>query len=322
MRVVIFGVGAVGGVVGAALALAGHEVIGVARGRRLAAVREKGLLLRGHQGEKRVPLDLVEQAAELTPRDDDMILLATKSQDSAAALGDLRSAGYVSQPVFCMQNGVANEDLALRFFDNVHGINVMLPAEYLASDEAICFGRPNYGVFDIGRYPGGSDAADQALAEALTGAGIRSFVTDAVMENKFGKLIVNLGNIVEAALGRGVKAPEITSALRQEAETVFRAAGVSWQDMGEGDPRRGTLLEIAPIEGIDRAGNSTTQSFLRGAGSVETDYLNGEVALIARRNGGHAPLNAAITALAARLARGGAAAGGMTPEALAAELGM
>ncbi|WP_305970368.1 MULTISPECIES: ketopantoate reductase family protein [unclassified Mameliella] len=322
MRIVIFGVGAVGGVIGAALALTGHEVIGIARGRRLAAMREKGLLLRGHKGEKRVPLKLVEQATELTPRDDDVILLATKSQDSAAALGDLRAAGYVLQPVFCMQNGVANEDLALRFFDNVHGINVMLPAEYIAADEAICFGRPNYGVFDIGRYPGGCDAADKTLADALTGAGIRSFATATVMENKYGKLIVNLGNIVEAVLGRGVKAPEITSALRQEAETVFRAAGLSWQDMGEGDPRRGTLLEIAPIEGLDRAGNSTTQSFLRGAGAVETDYLNGEVALIARRNGGHAPLNAAITSIAARLARGGAAVGAMTPEALAAELGI
>lgn len=322
MRVIIFGVGAVGGVVAAALALEGVEVVGVARGARLAAIRDRGLLLRSHRGEHRLPLALVARATDLLPRPEDVILLATKSQDSAAALGDLRAAGYARQPVFCMQNGVANEDLALRFFANVHGINVMLPAEYLAPDEAVCFGRPNFGIFDIGRYPEGSDAADDRLARILTKAGIPTFVTETVMRNKYGKLLVNLGNIVEAALGRDAMEPKITQALRQEAMGIFAKVGVDWLDMGEGDPRRGTLMQFAALPGADRKGNSTTQSLLRGAGSVETDYLNGEVALIARRHGLDAPLNGRVTALATRLAREGKAAGTLTPAALAAELGL
>lgn len=43
MRIIIHGVGAIGGVVGAALVEAGHEVLGIARGRMLEAIRERGL---------------------------------------------------------------------------------------------------------------------------------------------------------------------------------------------------------------------------------------------------------------------------------------
>ncbi|MGP6086368.1 ketopantoate reductase family protein [Antarctobacter jejuensis] len=320
MRIIIFGVGAVGGVVAAALALSGHEVLGIARGGRLEAIRDRGLLLRGHDGEQRVRLEMVGHASEISPGPEDVILLAMKTQHTISALEDLRAAGIREQPIFCMQNGVANESMALRVFPNVHGINVMLPAEYMQADEAICFGRPNLGVFDIGRFPSGCDAADEALAEALTAARIKSFATPTVMENKYGKLIVNLGNIVEALLGRGVKSP-IPAALRAEGMAVMEAAGIVWQDMGAGDPRRGTLLTIEPVAGVDRLGNSTAQSLLRGAGSVETDYLNGEIALIARMNGGEAPLNARVAALAAKVAREGMGQV-MRPEDLAAAIGL
>ena len=40
----------------------------------------------------------------------------------------LRAAGLRDQPIFCAQNGVANERAALRLFPNVHGITVMMPA--------------------------------------------------------------------------------------------------------------------------------------------------------------------------------------------------
>ena len=148
MRIIIFGIGAVGGVVGATLALAGNDVLGIARGQRLQAIRDKGLTLRSHFGNETVALPCVESAQEITPRPDDLILLTTKTQDTASALGDLRTAGFRDQAIFCIQNGVENERLALRLFPNVHGVNVMLPAEYMAPDEAACFGRPNRGNSD------------------------------------------------------------------------------------------------------------------------------------------------------------------------------
>ncbi len=321
MRIVVHGVGAVGGVIAGALARAGHDCIGIARGARLDAIRENGLHLRSPERSDRVPLACVGAPDAIDWRPDDAILLAVKGQHTEAALAALRDAGVREQPIFCAQNGVANERAALRYFPNVHGITVMLPAEYAAPDEAVGFASPNFGIFEIGRYPSGLSPEAEALAAALTPAGIVGFPVPNVMESKYGKLIQNLGNIVEAALGRGVEAGEFVAALRAEARAVLDAAGIAWRDVGASDPRR-ALMRVGTVAGALRIGGSSTQSLSRGAGSIETDYLNGEIVLIGRLTGTPAPLNAAATALAHRLAHARAEPGSMTPDAFAAALGL
>lgn len=322
MRIIIYGVGAIGGVLATALAASGVDVIGIARGARLEAIRTNGLTLRSPDGDMHATFAAVASPTDITFRDDDVILLTVKSQDTVAALNDLRDAGVTDQAIFCAQNGVANEGMALRLFPNVHGINVMLPAEYRTPDESICFGTPKFGVFDIGRFPGGSDGADKALSDVLDAANIASFVTDEVMAYKYGKLIVNLGNIVEAALGRGINAGEITAALRVEGRAVLAAAGITVAEVGSDDPRRGTLLNIVEIDGIKRIGGSSSQSLARGGGKIETDYLNGEIVLLARQHGIPAPANSYAAYLAQQLAREGASPGSVTRAAFAKGIGL
>jgi 2-dehydropantoate 2-reductase len=72
----------------------------------------------------------------------------------------------------------------------------------------------------------------------LTDAGIMGCVSRDVMAQKHGKLIVNLGNIVEAALGHGGPADDIRQALRDEGRQVPKAAGVAFAEVGGSDPRR------------------------------------------------------------------------------------
>jgi 2-dehydropantoate 2-reductase len=57
------------------------------------------------------------------------------------------------------------------------------------------------------------------------------------------------------------------------------------------------------VGGRQRAGGSSWQSIARGAGSIETDYLNGEIALLGRLHGVPTPVNAAMQRLAARMVR-------------------
>ena len=45
MRYIIYGAGAVGGVIAARLAQHGHDVVAIARGAHLDAIRERGLTL-------------------------------------------------------------------------------------------------------------------------------------------------------------------------------------------------------------------------------------------------------------------------------------
>jgi 2-dehydropantoate 2-reductase len=80
-------------------------------------------------------------------RQDDAILLTMKTQDTVAALERLRAAGAAGQPIFCVQNGVANERFALRRFPEVHGVTVMMPADLSAPGEVSVFSTPRHGIF-------------------------------------------------------------------------------------------------------------------------------------------------------------------------------
>lgn len=107
------------------------------------------------------------------------------------------------QAIFCAQNGVANESMAARMFPNVHGVAVMMPCTYLTPGLIGAFCYPRFGFFELGRFPGGSDAADEALATVLGKTDIAAFVEEDVMAAKYGKLLVNLGNVLGRCAGRG-----------------------------------------------------------------------------------------------------------------------
>jgi 2-dehydropantoate 2-reductase len=313
MRIVVYGVGAIGGTVAASLALAGIEVAGIARGAMLEAIRTSGLRLRTPLIDERVELEVYASPAEIAWRDDDVVLLTMKSQDTAAALTALRDAGVEQQAIVCGQNGIENERMALRLFPNVYGMTVMCPGTYTTPGEVLCHAMPKRGMLDIGRYPLGADETARALAAALEAAEFKAFVLDEVMQSKHGKLLENQVNIVRAAFGPDADSKPFDALLKAEGEAVYRAAGIEWMPIGGADPRRHGVMEMGDIPGAGRGGDSSSQSLLRGTGSIETDYLNGEIALLGRLHGVSTPVNAWFTALGARMVREGLKPGSVTP---------
>ncbi|MGZ4244904.1 MAG: 2-dehydropantoate 2-reductase, partial [Solirubrobacteraceae bacterium] len=119
MRFVILGAGAIGGAVGARLHQAGYDVTLIARGAHLEAIRRSGLTLVTPAERSVLSLPAVAEPAEVQWTGEEVVLLATKSQDTLAALAALRDAA--GAPVVCLQNGVENERVALRFMDAVYG---------------------------------------------------------------------------------------------------------------------------------------------------------------------------------------------------------
>ena len=90
MRYVVYGAGAVGGVIGGHLHLAGLTVTLVARGAHLDAIRSGGLVLDTGDGRHRIDAPATDTAAEVDWTDDTVVLLAVKSHQAAVALADLR----------------------------------------------------------------------------------------------------------------------------------------------------------------------------------------------------------------------------------------
>ena len=125
MRFVIFGAGAIGGVVGASLHQAEREVALIARGQHYQAIRTRGLTFERPGSSVTLEIPVASTPAELDWNGDEVVLLAVKSQDTAGALIDLRDAVQVTTPVVCVQNAVENERAALRLFPHVYGAVVM-----------------------------------------------------------------------------------------------------------------------------------------------------------------------------------------------------
>ncbi len=105
MKVCVAGLGAVGGLVAARLALAGHEVSALARGATLAAVRERGLGLTTSQGERRVArIAATGLAAELPMPE--LLIVAFKGAALAADAQQLAPLIGPRTIVLPMMNGV------------------------------------------------------------------------------------------------------------------------------------------------------------------------------------------------------------------------
>jgi 2-dehydropantoate 2-reductase len=319
MRFVIFGAGAVGGVVGARLHQSGYEVALIARGAHLDAIRRSGLTLETPVERSTLRLAVGEDPTELEVGGEDVVLLTTKSQDTAGALDALRRAGAEELPIVCLQNGVDNERAALRRFQSVYGGLVMAPTAHLEPGVVQAYGTTLAGMIDIGAYPHGADERCQAIAQALGASGFASRVQVDIMRLKYAKLLLNVGNAVIALCGDGEASDELVAVARAEGRAALSAAGIEFE-APEVDDIQGRWGEIGvrEIEGRPRAGSSSWQSLARGTGAIETDYLNGEIALLGRLHGVPTPINAALCNVAGRYARQGRAPGELSPSELLA----
>ncbi|MFC5905911.1 ketopantoate reductase family protein [Streptacidiphilus monticola] len=320
MRYVIIGAGAVGGTIGGRLAQAGREVVLVARGAHLEALRREGLRLVTPGGAETLRLPAVGGAAELGALlPGDVLVLAVKSQDTAAALTEWAALpGAQDTPVVCAQNGVSNERTALRLFPQVVAACVWLPATHLEPGVVVSHTAPLSGILTLGQYPGGVGAFTEQIASDLVAAGFDAPVAPDAMRWKYGKLLNNLGNALEALLGRDGLAgnEDLYLAVREEGERVLTAAGIDWATDEERMAVQADRMDVRPIPGYGRVGGSTWQSLSRGTGSVEADHLNGEIALLARLHGTVAPLNAQLQRLVRQFAAEGRAPGSLTAAGL------
>jgi 2-dehydropantoate 2-reductase len=333
VRYIIIGAGAVGGTIGGCLALAGHEVVLVARGAHLEAMRDRGLRLSTPASTDTVKAQVIGGPEEIDLSQDDVLVVATKSQDSVAVLNAWASkpagGGTAGQrlPVICAQNGVANERFALRRFRHVYGMCVWLPATHVAPGEVAAHGMPRAGLLWVGRYPAGTDATIERVAADLAGSRFLAPVSPEVMRWKYRKLLGNLGNAIEALCGRpaagldGDPAPaarELRERTAAEGTAALDAARIGYATSAEVRAVRGDHVDFAPVPGVTYGGGSSTQSLTRGTGSIEADFLNGEIVLLGREHGVPTPVNEALQRLANRAAADRLPPGSLTPEQILA----
>jgi 2-dehydropantoate 2-reductase len=296
-------------------------VVAIARGAHGAAIQRDGLRLDSPTGSEIVAVPVVASVSDVEIDRDDVVLLAMKSQDTIAALESLRAVAPSTTAVVCMQNGVDNERAALRRFTNVYGLCVMCPTGYLEAGVVEAHSSPITGIMDIGRYPHGTDDTATRVADALSNSSFVSIARPDIMRWKYRKLIMNLGNALEAVCGPAARSGRLADIVQHEGEAVLQAAGIDVASAAQDAARRGDLLKLGAVNGHRRGGGSSWQSLQRGAGSIETDYLNGEIALLGREHSIPTPANALLQTLATQIAAAHGVPGSISADEVLARLG-
>ena len=229
MRIIVYGAGAVGSVVGGYLHESGQETVLVCSKAHAEAISRDGLKITGVQGNYSLDVPAVADVAEIDFCDDDAVFLTMKTYDTEAAIDALgREAGRLI--AVCFQNSVRNEELAAGRFARVYGGIAFLGATYLEPGKVIHTAENSLG---IGLYPKGLDPTVDPLSGKLARAGFSMTAYADIMAVKWAKLFRNLNNAILAITGlsmlEGIKYEEarfLMADVIEEALGVVDAAGI------------------------------------------------------------------------------------------------
>lgn len=290
MKIYVLGAGSIGSLFGALLARAGNEVLLIGREEQVKAINENGLHVSGFE-KFTVHPEASLYAPEKPP---ELLILATKSYSTKSALECAKHCIGPETWVLSIQNGLGNEELAMKYTRKVIGGITTNGAMLEEWGKVRWTGK---GLTVIGKYPTGEDPFVEEVAGVFKDAGIETKTTDNAIGWKWAKTIVNsvingLGTVLEVKNGVLREIPElegISIEIAREGCIVAQQLGIEF--------------EIHPLEllwdTIERTSenyNSTLQDIMRGR-KTEVDYIHGKIVEYAHSVGLEAPRNELLWAL-------------------------
>jgi 2-dehydropantoate 2-reductase len=249
-RVCVYGVGAIGGLLAARLALAGETVTGIARGEQLAAIRRNGLTLIEAGQSRSVELSCVDDPAGLGIQD--VIWLTVKSHQLPAVAGQIAPLLGENTCVVTVCNGFpwwyGYGAAGARLSSNLDSVDpsgslwqILGPQRAIGCVVYPAARQPEAGIVEhvfgnrltLGEPDGSRSPRVQALSRMLTGAGFEAPLADAIRGEMWTKLLANVAynpvnTLTGGTLGDMLDTPDIRrllEAIMTEAAAVATAMG-------------------------------------------------------------------------------------------------
>jgi len=314
MKICIYGAGAVGGLMAAWLARAGHAVSVVARGKNLTAIRERGLRVRSEGKEDAYAVKADSDPAKLGAQD--CVIVAVKGQslpEVARGIGPLLGPGT---SIVTAMNGVpwwffdrlrfGGGKLRLESLDPGGALSRAMPTERIVGCVVhLAASTPEPGVINhnMGRRlilggPGGTNTErTKGIAQALAQAGFECVQSPFIEKDFWVKLLGNVSFNPVSALTLSTADRLIADAevkgymveIMREVLAIGRAVGVD--------------ADIDPEARIDMARNlgkfkTSMLQDLEAGKSLEIDGLLAGTLEVARKAGVPAPFTQSLSGLA------------------------
>jgi len=323
MKVAVIGAGAIGGYVGARLALAGEDVTFMVRGAHLQAIRSRGIkLVSAADGGETLARQVQASSDYAATGPQDVVVLALKAHHVQAVAGDIGRLFGPHTTVVTMQNGIpwwyfqkhggALEGTPVRSVDPDGVIAAAIPAERVVG----CVVYPAAELTEPGvvrhiegdRFPLGElDAAASARAQRISAsfqaAGLKAPVLDQIRAEIWLKLWGNLTFNPISSLGHATLVDicqfpltrALAASMMLEAQAVAGKLGITFRVPLE--------KRIAGAEKVGKHKTSMLQDIEAGR-EPEIDALVGSVVELARLTGTATPHIDTVYALVKLLARG------------------
>ena len=296
MRIAVMGAGGVGGYFGAKLAKAGNDVAFIARGRHLAAIRERGLGIRSALGDETVERPAVtDDPARLAPAD--VVLFAVKlwdTESAAAAIKPLLAKGGVVIP---FQNGVESIE---RIGAIVGDERVMGGVAYIAAtigEPGVIVHTGTMARLRFGPVQASQRSVAEALHSACKAAGIDAELLADIRRalwEKFGFLAPFSGvtSVARQPMGAVRADPDLRSTLEaaiRETWAVGRAKGIALADDF-------VAQQMKFADGLPAEMKSSMLNDLVAGNRLEAPWLAGAVARMGGAAGVATPVSSTLYA--------------------------
>ncbi len=282
MRIAVMGTGGVGGYYGGLLSQTGQEVIFIARGAPLQAIREKGLQVRSvHGGFLVSPARATADPAEVGKVD--LILFATKTYHTDAAAQAIKPMVGKETVVVPLQNGI---DAAERIGAQVGKEHLVGGVTWLSSAIEAPGIIGQYSQFRrvvLGEFDGKMTQRLKMIQETLQATGITVELSADILKVLWTKFVFisaasALGSLTRATIGEYRQVPETREILRQALEEVAAVAQA-----------RGVQLErdlvAKTLEFIDNAAPDMKTSMQRDVEAGRPSELESRIGVVPRLGG-------------------------------------
>jgi 2-dehydropantoate 2-reductase len=256
MKICIVGAGAIGGMLGAKLALSGHEVTLILRGANLAAVKQNGLTLMEENGNVLLAKPARATATIGEAGLQDLVILAVKAHQVAAVAADLPPLMHPDTRVVTMQNGIpwwyfyklpgdytgmpvraVDPDGVIAKYipiDSVIG-SVVYPASEVISPGVIKVIEGNR--FTLGEIDGSDSASIRSISDAFKGAGFKAPVSRDIRSEIWLKVWGNLSFNPISALTHATlediclypPTHQLAASMMTEAQAIGEKLGVQFK---------------------------------------------------------------------------------------------
>lgn len=186
--ILILGAGAIGGYLGASLALHGHRIVVLERPQNAAALQQGFYLTIGDRTHHLTNIAVVTSIQEaLSLLNFDTVIVAVKSYDTAGLLKTLAPYSAQLPPLVCFQNGVENEA----------ALAAVLGADkVIAGTVTTSVAKDAPGKIRLERQRGLGLTADhplsRRLAAVMNAAGLNARIYPDAVAMKWSKLLTNL----------------------------------------------------------------------------------------------------------------------------------